>query len=965
MASILTKDKLEKEIVTNPSTEEQQTLPPVENYLDLQIPIEFKCFDEDIGALLLAQSDKVPPTIVFGFSFTGIHSEIGMAELCNFADKIEGGLKQLPTGKMTIHFSTVQSDAIRQSELEKRGDNCDNHLLKLINVSERKRVQELRRKGMREPKEIFIYCSYKCKSIDEKEKLDFIELGLLALSKAVYKLAGKESEFENAELHDLLMQAYNNGYIPWANTLQDKMGLKGLRPLNGYDLYRNLYRRFNNDDPEFIPQILEVYPEHLEEIIFTEEVHNVSFLFDKEVPSFHRTCVKVKNELQAVMVLDDKPREFDNLEEEFKYFWKKIALDNISDIDIFAEVKRGSYQTARKGVENLSRYSKSIEEKASKHKDSTTKAERNIDEAKALEHSLEDGNRPHPLAVVFIVRQKLKGLSLKTAKAKLAKKCRNLAGTILLPAKVRKENNVAFKIWLQTLPATIDDILTSQFENKKLSLMSNEVWGLLPLINTVNLRRGGFELIAEDGSSPVNFNILDTQNHVNAAIFATTRAGKSFLLAQIIVNVLMEKVPVVAIDYPKKDGRSTFDTLTKRLGELGAYFNIVEQSINLFEPPHQKGMDELRRKNAMTDLKGLIESILKIRIFGLTNSQGATDSLAYKAVESILAGAIEDFYEDPEIIARFERAERDGMGSQAWSEMPTLEDFPRFCTLEKAKQRLTIAGVDFQLDEKILTEAVTRIQLGLHALKESRIGKAISQPSSIKSNAMLLVLAFTQVDQDEDAAILALVATAAAYRTALLSPQSVFIIDETPILFGYELVAQCVHRLVANGAKSGIHVIISAQGANVLERTKFGKEIMENTSVRIVGKILADALPSFCRILGYTKEEILPCCSYTRNGKERFTRWLITDTGVSQTGEKSGITTKVRYYVPLLLMGLVANNSDEQDARDMFYAMYDDPDIALREFSEFLALSMKTGKELSKLTEERFGKNLVKLPVSA
>ena len=964
MTSVLTKEKLEPEIVTNPSTGEEETLTSVENFLDLQLPIEFKSFDEDIGALLLATSDKIPPTIVFGFSFPGIHSEIGSTELCNFADKIEGGLKQLPPGRMTIHFSAVQSDAIRQSELKKRGENCDNHLLRLVNSSESKRTQELSQQGKREPKEIFIYCTYKCKPIKEEEKLDFIQSGLLTLSKAVYQVAGKGEEFEDAELHEVLMGSYNNGYLQWSGILR-KMGLKEVRPLNGYDLYRNLYRRFNkNCDPEFIPQILEVHQDHLEQVINTDEFHNVSYIFNKEVPSFHRTCVLVKNELQAVMVMDDKPRGFNNLREEFTYFWDKIALDSISDIDIFAEVKRGSYQTARKGVENLSRYSKSIEEKATKHKDSTTKAERNISEAKALEHSLEDGNCPHPLAVVFVVRQKLKGFCLKTAKAKLAKKCRLLGEEILLPASIRREKNVAFKLWLQTLPATIDDILTSQFENKKLSLMSNEAWGLLPLVNTVNLRKGGFELIADDGSSPVNFNILDKQSHVNALILATTRAGKSLLLAQIIVSALMEKVRTVVLDYPKSDGSSTFDTLTKRLGELGAYFNIGEQFINLFErPPGLNEMTKLRRETVMEDLKGLIEAILRIRIFGLSDNE-KTNTPTYKAMDSILVGAIKEFYSDPEIVARFEKAEREGMGSSAWSEMPTLDDFFAFCTLEKAKQRLTIKGVDFEFDEKILTEAVTLIHLGLHGLRESKVGQAISKPSSIKSDARLLAFAFRQVERDEDAAVMALLATAASYRSALLSPQSVFIIDETPILFGYEIVARCVHRVVSNGAKSGIHVIISAQGANVLERTKFGKEIAENMSVRIVGQIRSDAVPSFCRILGYTKEEIETCVSFTVNGKERFSKWLLTDTGISKGG-KSNFTTQVRYYIPLLLLGLVANNSDEQKVRNIFFSMYEDPDIALREFSEFLALSIRTGKSLAKLSQERFGKNLVALPIPA
>ena len=958
---ILTRDKLKPEVYVNPSTGEEETLTPAENYLDLQVPLEFKLGYEDIGGLMLGTSDSIPPTIVFGFSFTGIHHQIDDAALCALADKLESGLKQLPVGRMTIHFSAMGDDLSRQKELKLRGEACDNHLLRLLNSSSKKRTKELTEKGLREPKEIFIYCTYRCKPIREDKKMDWLQSLLFFLNKAAHQVTGKKKEFEDIELHEVLMQGYNNGLIAWSDALE-KMGLR-VKPLNGDALYRNLYRRFNNCDPEFVPQMLEVYEDRIEQVINTE-VHNVSYLFNKSVPSFHRTCVKVKNELQAVLVMDDKPRGFRDLREEFLYFWQKIARDNISDVDIFAEIKLGSYRAARKGVEQLSRYSKNIEEKAQKYKDSTTKAERNISEAKALEHSLEDGNLPHPLGVVFLVRQKMKGFSLKAAQQKLAKKCRMLQSKILLPASTYREEKVAHKLWLQTLPGTIDDILTSQFENKKLSLLSNEVWGLLPLANTLNLRKGGFEFIAEHGSSPVNFNLLDLQNHINAAVFATTRGGKSVVLSEMITSALMEKVPVVALDFPKQNGDSTFYALTKQLGsEVGAYFNISKESLNLFERPlGLSRMSVERREMVMTDFKALLESILKIRIFGLTESKGAVAGTpVYSAVNSILAGALNNFFEDGEIVKRFERAEQEGMGSAAWSSIPTLEDFPAFCTLEKAKQYLNIEG----LSEQILQDAVTLIQLGIYGLQNSRIGKAISRPSSVKADVRLLVFAFTQVEQDEDAAVLALIATAAAYRSALKSSQSVFIIDETPIMFGYEIVAKCVHRLTANGAKSGIHVVISAQGANVLERTKLGKEILENISVRIVGKILPDAVPSFCRILGYTKEEIEQCCSFTRNAQGLFTRWLLTDKGVSESGEESGITTKVRYYPPLLLLGLVANNEDEQKVRELFYATYDDPDVALKEFSKFLALSIRTQTPLLEMVRERFGQDLSQTLVAA
>ena len=105
--------------------------------------------------------------------------------------------------------------------------------------------------------------------------------------------------------------------------------------------------------------------------------------------------------------------------------------------------------------------------------------------------------------------------------------------------------------------------------NRRLIYLSGEVPGLLPLVRTRKGDDDGFELIASAGGTPVFLNLY-TQ-HKNLGLFATTRAGKSVMASGIITQALAHGMPVVAMDYPKPDGTSTFTDYTKFMGEDGAY----------------------------------------------------------------------------------------------------------------------------------------------------------------------------------------------------------------------------------------------------------------------------------------------------------------------------------------------------------------------------------------------------------
>ncbi len=241
---------------------------------------------------------------------------------------------------------------------------------------------------------------------------------------------------------------------------------------------------------------------------------------------------------------------------------------------------------------------------------------------------------------------------------------------------------------------------------------------------------------------------------------------------------------------------------------------------------------------------------------------------------------------------------------------PLLRQFLKVCDL------LTLACLE-------------QVKLRLRFWLSSRVGKAISQPSTFNSDARLLIFALRNLSNDEDAAILSLSAYSAALRRALAVRASVFFIDESPILFEYDSIAALVGRLCANGAKAGIRVILSAQDPDTIAASPSGAKIFQNLTTRLIGRIQPSAVDSFVQILKYPREII------ARNATESFfpkksgfySQWLLDD---------NGIFTFCRYYPALNLLAAVANNPDEQAQRTAAMQRHRDKFVGLTEFSKQL-----------------------------
>ena len=900
---------------------------PIENYLHLQTMVSLRLRNRNIGAYLLRKTNTSPWQLVFGFACEGIHSFLSVEEINEVFDQVEAGLKDFPQNESaTFHIAAFTKDKERQSNLAKLFKDSPSNEIKFLLMGERQRIQELAVTGLREPKTLKVYFTYTFGS-SESEYADFAERILAKLEESLIWIKGEGGKSQGEKLEKVLKGAFNNGYLVWEQLFLNKLKLK-VTPLTEVDLWQTLWSRFNPQTPSIeIPQLLILDSEGLHEEI-NSQVHSTTLLFADSLPIADRKWIYSAGKYTSVLSFLDKPAGWKDKKHQLHYLWDIIARDLITDTEIFCEISSANPLLVKTSVQRLIKQNTNASKAASEKSDVDVGANINAKRSVEAQESLYEGAVPFNTGIVFLVHR--------DSIAQLDEASRQIENYFLRPAWVARETEVAWQIWLQTLPIVQEKLLLFSYGNRRLVYLSKELPGLIPLITTFSPDKDGLELIAEDGGTPVHLDFFRAEGK-HLGVFGTTRSGKSVLVSGILTHALARNVPVVALDYPKPDGTSTFTDYTEFVHPLGAYFDVGAEAINLFERPDLSGLPEEEQKRRFEDYKDFLSGCLLAMVVGI-----GTEEIIRTTIRTLLYCILNNFFVDETILQRYARAEQGGFGSPEWQETPTLKEYLYFCTLEEIGNILKLEeGVSWNLVPK----ALEQIRLRLTYWINSRVGRAISTPSTVKTDAMLLVFALRQVSQGEDAAILSLVAYAAALRRAMAFPMSIFFIDESPILFQFPEIAQLVAMLCANGAKAGIRVIITAQDPNTMAAAgKVGAQILQNLAVRLIGRIQRTATPSFAEIFSYPYEIISQCERFLPNKQGVFTQWLLDD---------GGIYTFCRYYPSYVQLGVVANNPDEQTIRSMYLSRYPDKFEAVAQFSKLLSRSLRSGIPLTQLEQSQ------------
>lgn len=891
-----------------------KTFTPFEDLVHLATMVRLKLRGRHVGAYLLKKSKADNFCFTFGFECQGIHSFLSSEEVNTIFENLEAGLKDLPPGeRITFHLAAFSSDKERQQQLSDLVEQSPSNELRFLLAGDRGRIQELTRQGLREPKFLRIYVTY-TKDSARRGTTDWVERILGKLSTLYTWFKGETGVQQQTQLYSLLTSAFTDGFLQWEQLLTTKMGLV-VRGLNEKELWEGLWRRLNRSEPIPIPQLLILEKNRLREEI-NSQVHSTTLLLADNVPVFDRQWVWLKDHYVGALTFWDKPGGWNNKTSQLHYLWNIIARDVVVDTEIFCQLTTANPTLLRTSMQRVLKQSNVTALRANEKRTIDVAAQIKTQRSVNAQEQLYEGAMPLHTAVTILVHR--------PSLERLNEASRYIESCFRRPAWVARETEYAWKIWLQTLPIVNETLLATPF-NRRQVYLSGEVPGLLPLVCTRSRDREGLELIGEDGGTPLFLDLFT--EHRNLGIFGTTRSGKSVLVSGILTQALARGMPVVALDYPKPDGTSTFSDYTEFMGEQGAYFDIGKQSNNLFEIPDLRSLSSDKQEERFQDYKDFLASAILAMVLGVS-----ADQLLTQTVRSVIYLAINNFFNHQGITTRYQLALEEGFGSDAWKEMPTLADFVNFCSLEELQ-------LNIETDQGQLPKAMEQIRLRLQYWLGSRVGKAISTPSSVPTNAPLLVFALRQLSDSEDAAILSLAAYSAALRRALEYPASIFFIDESPILFKFPAIANLVGSLCANGAKSGIRVILTGQDPNTIAESVAGSQIFQNLTTRLIGRIQTNAIRSFEHYLEYQRHII------GQNASEQFypqpqgiySRWLLDDRGVF---------TFCRYYPAYVQLAAVANNPDEQAVRTYFLRRYANKYEAYSEFAKYLTGTIRSRKRL-------------------
>jgi hypothetical protein len=900
---------------------EKLKLLPFENEIPCEAIVKFQMRDRIASAYLLRRGKKNNEgfQFVFGFETKGVHTTLRDGQVDPIFDGIESGLKDLiPGEKFTIHFSSFSSDELRQRQISDLVLKTSNPKLQFLLLAEKKRIDQLTQRGLRKPKSLRFYVTY---TIDANSinANDWIEKILAYGESYWHKFAGTAGAVQEAEYEEMMDRAFTDGFLRWEQLLATKMGLT-IEPMTPEALWGALWERFNEEAPPPLPQLM-VYngQEITEEVI--SDIHLTSHLFPSKdkVPYADRAFVHVNGKYASPLVFVDKPGGWIDKEAELRYLWDIFARDAVYDTECFCQLSRANDAIVKENMSRVMRQSIAAQNQSAKYANIDVGASIRQQKSIDAQAALYEGSMPLQVAVVVVVHR--------STVNDLDGACRYLQNCFRRPAWVERETEYAWKIWLQTLPTTWEKMLSTPFD-RRLIYLTGEAPAFMSLVQPVPIDKKGLELVSDEGGVPLHLDLYS--QHRNIALFATTRAGKSVMVAGMLVPALAQDIPVIIMDFPPSDTASTFKDFTNYVG--GAYFDIGKEANNLLEIPDLSAFNAKDREERMVDYKEFLATAIMMMVFGSGTAQTTADRMLKQAMRSVIVPTIDRFFEQPEILARYESARLAGRDTVAWEETPTLVTFLEFF------ESHGLDGLpETVLEDTNTSQAVSQIKRQLKFWISSRVGRAIARPSTFDTDNKLLVFALRGLSDGDDAAVLALAAYSAALRRTLSYPESIFFIDEFSILLEWPEIGQLVARLTANGAKAGIRVLLAAQDPNTLATSAAGPKILQNLSTRLIGRIQPVAQKSFVDILQLAPEIVARNAgkNFYPAKEEMYSKWLL---------DEGGTQTFVRYYSPPILLAVVANNPHEALARQAFMDHYGDPYQGLAAFATELAATLREGR---------------------
>ncbi|PSF33440.1 hypothetical protein C7H19_19920, partial [Aphanothece hegewaldii CCALA 016] len=804
-------------------------------------------------------------------------------------------LNDLPLGEsLTVHFGQFIDDSTRQAQLTELMSEATPELRLLLGGAA-KRTRELTETGIRKVNFLNLFVTYTVDEGVEPDKGDFFDRILAGGEKTWYQLTGSYGEVKRVAIQEILLEAYQRGFGKWQRLLTNQIGLS-IQPMSEAEMRYETWRRFNRSPLRPLNRvIIDVHGGSFKEQQISE-VHPKSYLLESEVPVAHRKWVKAKGRYTGVLLFGDKPDvEGDEIDELF-FLHEIFSKETLYDTELITQIRRGNSSVLKDKMSSLTKQAQNAARYASEKGEIDVGASLSVERAIDAQTALYQDEEPFHTATVILVHRPSVRL--------VNRACADLQSYFRRDGWVVREEEYAWRVWLQTFPQLCWDRLLGKPFNRQRTYVTSELPRILPLVCNNSQDTDGFEFLAEEGQCPIYLPLY--QRHFNTGIFAASGSGKSVLMSDILCQLLPYRdMASTVLEFPRKDGSGSFDGLCQYLPEYCTYVDMGDGDVgwNVVEPPNLRGFSRKEQQERFADFKEELLDILVALVMGF--KRGASLEINEDTVRSILLLVIETFYEDVEIRERFGTAFRHGFGSTEWRQMPTLVEVLAFVSLE----RLQLSAATGEI-----LKTLEYIKLRLRSWLESRLGKLLSRTTTFRTDARMMVVALRGLNNDTDASIIGSLSYLGAFRRSLTAPRSVFAIDEAPILLDFDPLAISVGRVSANGRKSGIRLILVAQGIGSILKCAAADKIFDNMEVKITGRVHSQSVDHYVTHFKYPYGLIAENASekYGINHNDRYSRWLYDN----------GSLVPVRHYPSAEIFSLVANGMEEASLRRNFWQSY-------------------------------------------
>ena len=895
-----------------------------EDQCDLLAHCQLKIQGEDIGCYLNRRRNALTQlweySVVFAFEVRGIHPLLYPGEAETILRRVEQSLKGLhDRQRLTFRFRSVADDTAEQSEIAELIEQTERVEHQYFQASRSKNVRLLTEQGRRQHKSITVFASYLLGEFDNKGR-NFIEKALGNAEFYYHKVFGKQKQVPVELLKSLLSDAFNSGYLPFKSMLAS-MGLR-TRAFTARDLWQDLWRTFNPKQ-EFnsaLPGlgyhlVLEDNFEGREGLVLYEDyddtqysdIDPLSLAVNESFPRAERAHVELAGQLIGAIGLEEKPSAFTSAKNQLLFFWESVC--NTPNCEIVCELSPSPQLIAKIALQRVAKESMAGQSMAAKRNNVDVEAQHHLSEAMDAQSRIYAGAVPISVSVTaFLYRQ---------SRQALTNSCREFLGQFT-QSRWQRETDAAWMLWLNSLPITMNPLYN---DNRRKVYLSDEVPALLPIIKPYSGDLKGIEFITKQGRSPVHVDIF--AKTVGVLCFGESRSGKTGIALNIIIDGLVRGLNVLAIDYPKPGGIHSLKYLAQMFGAISAYVDVATEKNNLLQPPNPfklEGLPEAIQQSRLKQHYDFCVTALTLMVMG-----NETSSVG-KRVRSLLVQVMTPFYEhyDPAFKAAFAA----GIGSSEWQQMPTLHHFLDF-----------IQNFDFDVPvgQQMIDEALSLIVLELRTWLHSRVGQAISAPSTIDPDAQFTVFALDSVNDDIDAAIIALSAQSFMLRKAFELRSCVAIVDEAPVLLKFEALARIVGMMCSNGMASGIKPVVISQDPSSVANSIIASQITNNLKVRFIGAITRNAASEFEKLLGYDPAVLAPNTTeqFFTNAQTLSSSWLV---------DIDSKLVHCDHYLPPEWLAALANNKSEIWLRDTVTARFQNKYQAHSAFTQIYVEALRAGR---------------------